>query len=89
MQPVLAGMCFPPAPAQAVLALQDARLDTGITSALAVSMGEEPLLAWAQDAYGGITSYSELRDPRWVQLRLGEGAWGWLRGSGVFLLPRS
>ncbi|XP_061332468.1 endoglin [Pezoporus flaviventris] len=50
----------------------DARLDTGITSALAVSTGKGPLLAWARDAYGGITSYSELRDPRWVQLRLGE-----------------
>uniref|UniRef100_A0A8B9IZL2 Endoglin n=1 Tax=Amazona collaria TaxID=241587 RepID=A0A8B9IZL2_9PSIT len=66
------GMCFAPAPAQAVLALQDARLDTGVTSAMAVSISEGPLLAWARDAYGGITSYSELRDPRWVQLRLGE-----------------
>ncbi|NXD61706.1 EGLN protein, partial [Eolophus roseicapillus] len=50
----------------------DARLDTGITSALAVPTGEGPLLARARDAYGGITSYSELRDPRWVQIRLGE-----------------
>ncbi|KFU84292.1 Endoglin, partial [Chaetura pelagica] len=32
----------------------------------------EQLLAWAQSTYGGITSYSELRDPRRVQLRLGE-----------------
>ncbi|NWH67743.1 EGLN protein, partial [Geococcyx californianus] len=30
------------------------------------------LLAWAQGTYGGITSYSELQDPRWVRLHLGE-----------------
>lgn len=38
---------------------------------------EGQLLAWALSAYGGITSYSELQDPRKVQLRLGEGVWGW------------
>ena len=62
------------------LAPQDARLGTGTTTALGpeppVAASEGQLLAWARDAYGGITSYSELRDPRWVQLRLGEGAWG-------------
>ncbi|KAF4789116.1 endoglin isoform X1 [Turdus rufiventris] len=34
----------------------------------------EQLLAWAQDAYGGITSYSELQDPHKVMLHLGEDA---------------
>lgn len=38
---------------------------------------EAQLLAWALATYGGITSYSELQDPRRVQLHLGEGAWGW------------
>lgn len=38
---------------------------------------EGQLLAWALDTYGGITSYSELQDPRRVQLYLGEGDWGW------------
>ncbi|XP_056360918.1 endoglin isoform X2 [Oenanthe melanoleuca] len=32
------------------------------------------LLAWALATYGGITSYSELQDPRSVQLHLGEDA---------------
>ncbi|NXR93117.1 EGLN protein, partial [Hypocryptadius cinnamomeus] len=32
------------------------------------------LLAWALANYGGITSYSELQDPRRVQLHLGEDA---------------
>ncbi|NWX31794.1 EGLN protein, partial [Notiomystis cincta] len=32
------------------------------------------LLAWALATYGGITSYSELQDPRRVQLHLGEDA---------------
>ncbi|KAL2298013.1 hypothetical protein Nmel_016974, partial [Mimus melanotis] len=35
---------------------------------------EGQLLAWALDTYGGITSYSELQDPRRVQLHLGEDA---------------
>ncbi|KAM7087877.1 LOW QUALITY PROTEIN: endoglin [Ciconia maguari] len=54
----------------------DAHLIQGPTAALdpeppaATARGQ--LLAWAQGTYGGITSYSELRDPRWVQLRLGE-----------------
>ncbi|RLW00521.1 hypothetical protein DV515_00008872 [Chloebia gouldiae] len=33
---------------------------------------EGQLLAWALATYGGITSYSELQDPRRVQLHLGE-----------------
>ncbi|KAM6117477.1 endoglin [Phoenicopterus ruber ruber] len=56
----------------------DAHLGPGTTAALGPKLptatGEGQLLAWARDAYGGITSYSELRDPRWVQLRLGEDA---------------
>uniref|UniRef100_A0A8C8AA75 Endoglin n=1 Tax=Otus sunia TaxID=257818 RepID=A0A8C8AA75_9STRI len=39
-----------------------------------MATGEGQLLAWARETYGGITSYSEVRDPRWVQLRLGEDA---------------
>nr|XP_054502428.1 endoglin isoform X1 [Agelaius phoeniceus] len=35
---------------------------------------EEELLAWALATYGGITSYSELQDPRRLQLHLGEDA---------------
>ncbi|XP_039575976.1 endoglin isoform X1 [Passer montanus] len=35
---------------------------------------EGQLLAWALANYGGITSYSELQDPRRVQLHLGEDA---------------
>ncbi|XP_068067515.1 endoglin [Anomalospiza imberbis] len=35
---------------------------------------EGQLLAWALATYGGITSYSELQDPRRVQLHLGEDA---------------
>ncbi|NXL89493.1 EGLN protein, partial [Alectura lathami] len=47
----------------------------------AVSKGQ--LLAWAQSTYGGITSYSELRDPREIHLRLGEDA-----GSPQDCVPR-
>ncbi|KAK4811626.1 hypothetical protein QYF61_017017 [Mycteria americana] len=57
------------------LAPQDAHLIPGTTAALdpePPAATKEQLLAWAQGTYGGITSYSELRDPRWVQLRLGE-----------------
>uniref|UniRef100_A0A8D2M2R3 Endoglin n=1 Tax=Zonotrichia albicollis TaxID=44394 RepID=A0A8D2M2R3_ZONAL len=36
--------------------------------------GGSRLLAWALAAYGGITSYSELQDPRRLQLHLGEDA---------------
>ncbi|KAM6046817.1 LOW QUALITY PROTEIN: endoglin [Theristicus caerulescens] len=39
-----------------------------------MATSEGQLLAWARVTYGGITSYSELRDPRWVQLYLGEDA---------------
>ncbi|NXV85365.1 EGLN protein, partial [Calonectris borealis] len=60
------------------LAPQDARLSPGTTATLGpeppTATGEGQLLAWARDTYGGITSYSELRDPRWVQLHLGEDA---------------
>ncbi|NXF42483.1 EGLN protein, partial [Oceanites oceanicus] len=68
----------PPSQLRLPLALQDARLSPGTTAALGpeppTATREGQLLAWARDAYGGITSYSELRDPRWVQLRLGEDA---------------
>ncbi|NXF29445.1 EGLN protein, partial [Nyctibius bracteatus] len=73
------GMCLVPLPRLRLpLALQDAHLDPGTTMALGpeppAATGERQLLAWAQGTYGGITSYSELRDPRWVQLRLREDA---------------
>ncbi|NXI71826.1 EGLN protein, partial [Anseranas semipalmata] len=67
-----------PAPAQAAARPQDASLSPGTTAVLGmeqpVTAGEGQLLAWAQAAYGGITSYSELRDPRQIHLRLGEDA---------------
>ncbi|NWX90761.1 EGLN protein, partial [Nothoprocta pentlandii] len=34
------------------------------------------LLRWARGVYGGITSYSELQEPRWVLLHLGEDGGG-------------
>ncbi|XP_051492249.1 endoglin [Apus apus] len=63
-------------PCPDLLIRTDAHLSLGTT----VTQRSEPpaatstgqLLAWAQSTYGGITSYSELRDPRRVQLRLGE-----------------
>ncbi|NXV36363.1 EGLN protein, partial [Rissa tridactyla] len=68
----------PTPPLRLLLALQDAHLSLGTTVTpgpeLPAATGEGQLLAWAQGAYGGITSYSELRDPRWVQVRLGEDA---------------
>ncbi|NXQ89909.1 EGLN protein, partial [Nyctibius grandis] len=75
----LGGMHLVPLPRLRLpLAPQDARLDPGTTVALGpeppAATGEGQLLAWARGAYRGITSYSELRDPRWVQLRLGEDA---------------
>ncbi|NWU53581.1 EGLN protein, partial [Dromas ardeola] len=78
--PSQGGMCLAPRHPQLrlLLALQDARLSLGTTITpgpeLPAATGEGQLLAWAQGAYGGVTSYSELRDPRWVQLRLGEDA---------------
>ncbi|NXO79140.1 EGLN protein, partial [Sitta europaea] len=39
-----------------------------------VVSNEGQLLAWALSNYGGITSYSELQDPRSIQLHLGEDA---------------
>lgn len=47
----------------------------------AASKGQ--LLDWARGTYGGITSYSELRDPRAIHLRLGEGALGTGAGGEV------
>ncbi|XP_050175936.1 endoglin isoform X2 [Myiozetetes cayanensis] len=52
----------------------DAHLFSGSTAEPLMASSEEELLNWAQSTYRGITSYSELRDPRWVQLRLGEDA---------------
>ncbi|NWW84191.1 EGLN protein, partial [Rhynochetos jubatus] len=60
------------------LTRQDAHLGLGITATqepkLPVATSEEQLLAWARGTYGGITSYSMLQYPRWVQLHLGEDA---------------
>ncbi|NXG08372.1 EGLN protein, partial [Sakesphorus luctuosus] len=57
---------------------QDAYLTSGTTKEKgpepSMVSSEEQLLSWAQTTYGGITSYSELRDPQWVQLHLGEDA---------------
>lgn len=60
-----------------LLAPQDAHLDQEMTTALGpelpVATSEGQLLVWARDTYRGITSYSELQDPRQIQLHLGEG----------------
>ncbi|XP_075026476.1 endoglin [Calonectris borealis] len=65
-------------PCPDLLIRTDARLSPATTATLGpeppTATGEGQLLAWARDTYGGITSYSELRDPRWVQLHLGEDA---------------
>ncbi|NXJ76313.1 EGLN protein, partial [Trogon melanurus] len=73
------GCMLPPSPRLRLsLTSQDAHLSPGITTAphceQLVATGEEQLLAWARRTYGSITSYSELRDPRWVKLRLVEDA---------------
>ncbi|NWI64638.1 EGLN protein, partial [Todus mexicanus] len=77
----------PPARLRPLLSPQDAHLSPGTTTTLGskppAAASEGQLLAWAWDAYGGVTSYSELRDPRWVQLRLGEDA-----GSPPHCVPR-
>ncbi|KAM6110475.1 endoglin [Pterocles gutturalis] len=65
-------------PCPRLLVRTDAHLGPKTTVALgpepSMATSEEQLLAWARSAYGGVTSYSELRDPRWVQLLLGEDA---------------
>ncbi|NWH28319.1 EGLN protein, partial [Grus americana] len=80
------GMCLAPPPQLRLpLAPQDARLSPETTLAPGpeppAATSEEQLLAWAQSTYQGITSYSKLRDPHWVQLHLGEGVWGWGLGG--------
>ncbi|NXQ20527.1 EGLN protein, partial [Peucedramus taeniatus] len=72
------GCTLLPTLAQAVLGPQDAHL---IPETIRASnpeppsaSSEEQLLAWALATYGGITSYSQLQDPRRVQLHLGEDA---------------
>ncbi|NXX21917.1 EGLN protein, partial [Podargus strigoides] len=86
--PALAGAGCALSPRLRLLfALQDAHLGLGTTAApgpeLPVATSEGQLLTWARDTYGGITSYSKLRDPRWVQLRLGEDA-----GSPLDCVPQ-
>uniref|UniRef100_A0A8C3JH70 Endoglin n=1 Tax=Calidris pygmaea TaxID=425635 RepID=A0A8C3JH70_9CHAR len=64
-------------PCSDLLVHTDAHLSPGTTMTrpeLPMATSEGQLLAWARRTYGGITSYSKLRDPRWVQLRLGEDA---------------
>ncbi|NXK32182.1 EGLN protein, partial [Piprites chloris] len=70
--PVLAWPCHGAITPLLPLGPQDAHLFSGTTAEPLMASSEEELLNWAQSTYGGITSYSELRDPRWVQLRLGE-----------------
>ncbi|NWZ15256.1 EGLN protein, partial [Agelaius phoeniceus] len=64
---------------QLSLGPQDARLIPESTNRAPnpeplIISSEEELLAWALATYGGITSYSELQDPRRLQLHLGEVA---------------
>ncbi|NXW56204.1 EGLN protein, partial [Eurystomus gularis] len=68
--------CLPPPQLSLQLSTQDADIDSGTTTALDIKLlmdtSKKWLQAWAQELYGGITSYSELRDPRWIRLHLGE-----------------
>ncbi|XP_066837122.1 endoglin isoform X1 [Anser cygnoides] len=61
-----------------LLVLTDATLSPGSTTVphreLPAAASKGQLLDWARGTYGGITSYSELRDPRAIHLRLGEDA---------------
>ncbi|NXS52697.1 EGLN protein, partial [Brachypteracias leptosomus] len=69
------GMCLAPQ-LRLPLSPQDANLssetnttqDTDLLKAIVTKR----LLDWARTTYEGITSYSKLQDPRWVQLHLGE-----------------
>ncbi|NWZ20031.1 EGLN protein, partial [Asarcornis scutulata] len=67
-----------PAPAQAASRPQDAFVIQGSPTVqqreLPAAASKGQLLDWARGTYGGITSYSELRDPRTIHLRLGEDA---------------
>ncbi|NXA34812.1 EGLN protein, partial [Eudromia elegans] len=58
--------------------------EMGSTRCPDTAAGEQELLRWAQDVYGGVTSYSELQEPRWVLLHLGEDG-----GSPVQCVPRA
>ncbi|XP_040387974.1 endoglin isoform X2 [Cygnus olor] len=61
-----------------LLVLTDATLSPGSTTVphreLPAAASKGQLLDWARGTYGGITSYSELWDPRAIHLRLGEDA---------------
>ncbi|XP_061867280.1 endoglin [Colius striatus] len=65
-------------PCPDLLVRTDAHLSRETTAAQDLepptATSEGQLLAWAHTAYGGVTSYSRLQDPRRVQLRLGEDA---------------
>lgn len=69
-----------PARAQAASRPQDAFVSQGSPTVqqreLPAAASKGQLLDWARGTYGGITSYSELRDPRAIRLCLGEGALG-------------
>ncbi|NWS23585.1 EGLN protein, partial [Polioptila caerulea] len=76
--PMLAWPCYGVVTALLSLGPQDAHLSPETIRApnpeSPVVSSEGQLLAWALANYGGITSYSELQDPRRVQLHLGEDA---------------
>lgn len=96
-----------PAPAHVASRPQDAFVIQGSPEVqqreLPAAASKGQLLDWARGTYGGITSYSELWDPRAIHLRLGEGAsgtggggkgghTGWHQGgeegaAGLSLLP--
>ncbi|KAM9176254.1 LOW QUALITY PROTEIN: endoglin [Mergus octosetaceus] len=65
-------------PCPELLILTDASMSQGSPTVqqreLPAAASKGQLLDWARGTYGGITSYSELRDPRAIHLRLGEDA---------------
>ncbi|NWI53006.1 EGLN protein, partial [Calyptomena viridis] len=78
-KPTLGGdVPCPPPWLRVPLGPQDAQLvarsNADLSPETPMASSEEHLLSWAQTTYRGITSYSELQDPHWIQLRLGEDA---------------
>lgn len=62
--------------------LQDASLRPKVQGKELPKDAKGHLLEWVQRTYGGITSYSELKDPQRIHLQLGESAAGHREGEG-------
>lgn len=62
--------------------LQDASLRPKVQGKELPKDAKGHLLEWVQRTYGGITSYSELKDPQRIHLQLGESTAGHREGEG-------